>query len=182
MFKEIVFRIIRITTAPEESWRKLAARESHQAFINRYLHPIFGVISLSSFIGGRWIIQDGNIETALKNAIISLVTVYGGYYISSYILNEYLPRLGISKDESKVQQFVGYSSALVYSIFVINPLLPNAPILWIFAIYTVYIVYTGYGVYIVGKEENRIHFTGVATTFILFTPTLVMFILSILIK
>ena len=182
MLKEIVFRIIQIIAAPEDSWSKLSARESHQAFINRYLHPIFGVISLTAFIGELWIVQDGNIETALKSTIISLVTVYGGYYISSYILNEYLPRLGISKDESKVQRFVGYSSALVYSIFIVSPLLPNVPILWIFAVYTVYIVYTGYGLYITGVEENRIHFTGVATTFILFTPALIKGILSILIK
>lgn len=182
MFKEIVLKIVQIITAPEDSWHKLATRESHQTFINRYLHPIFGVISLTSFIGGLWIIQDGNIETALKSAIVSLVTVYGAYYIGSYILNEYLPRLGISKDESKIQQFVGYSSALIYAIFIVSPLLPNVPILWIFAIYTVYIVYTGYAVYIVGKEENRIHFTGVATTLILLTPAIIMGVLSILIK
>lgn len=182
MLKEIVLKIIRIITVPEDSWRKLAERESHQAFINRYLHPIFGVISLTSFIGGLWIIQDGNIESALKSAIISLVTVYGGYFISSYILNEYLPRLGISKDESKVQQFVGYSSALMYALFIVTPFFPNFIILRLFVLYTVYIVYTGYGVYIIGKEENGIHFTGVATTLILLTPALIMGILSILIK
>ncbi|NLZ95204.1 MAG: hypothetical protein GX921_05180 [Bacteroidales bacterium] len=182
MFKEIVLKIVRIITAPEDSWSKLSASESHQAFINRYLHPIFGVISLTSFIGGLWIIQDGNIESALKSAIINLVTVYGGYYIGSYILNEYLPRLGIAKDESKVQQFVGYSSALMYALFIVTPFFPSFIILRLFALYTIYIVYTGYGVYIVGEEENRMHFTGVATTLILLTPVLIMGILSILIK
>ena len=182
MLKEIVFRIIQIIAAPEDSWTKLSARESHQAFINRYLHPIFGVISLTAFIGELWIVQDGNIETALKSTIISLVTVYGGYYIASYILNEFLPRFDIPKDEPKVQQFVGYSSALMYALFITLPFLSDFFILWIFALYTVYIVYTGYGVYVIGKEEHRMNFTGVATTSILLTPTVINGILSILIK
>lgn len=182
MLKEIILKIIQIITNPEASWRKLSAHKNHDSFINRYLHPIFGVISLTSFIGGLWIIPGGDLQTALKSAIVSLVTVYGGYYIASYILNEILPRFGIPKDEPKVQQFVGYASALIYALFITLPFLSDFFILWIFALYTVYIVYTGYGVYIIGKEEHRMNFTGVATTLILLTPTVINGILSILIK
>ncbi len=127
-------------------------------------------------------VPDGNVQTALKNAIISLVTVYGGYYIGSYVLNEFLPRLGISKDEPKVQQFVGYASALIYALFIILPFLSDFFILWIFALYTAYIVYTGYGLYIIGKEESRMSFTGVATALIILTPALINSILSFLIN
>lgn len=182
MLKEIILKIIQIITAPEEAWRKLSTHQNHEEFINRYLHPIFGVIALTSFIGGLWIIEDGNIEIALKDAINNLVTVYGGYYIGSYILNEYLPRFGIAKNQAKAQQFVGYSSALLYALYIITPFFPYLIILQLFALYTVYIVYTGYGIYIIGEEEHRIHFTGVATTFVLLTPALIKSILSILIK
>ena len=169
-------------TNPEASWRKLSAHKNHDSFINRYLHPIFGVISLTSFIGGLWIVPGGDLQTALKGAIVSLVTVYGGYYIASYILNEILPRFGIPKDEPKVQQFVGYASALMYALFIILPFLSDFFVLWLFAFYTAYIVHTGYGVYIVGKEESRMHFTGIATAAILLTPAIIKLILSFLIK
>lgn len=182
MFKEIVLKITQIITNPEAAWRKLKEHENHESFINRYLHPVFGVISLTTFVGGLWLVADGGLEIALKNTIISLVTVYGGYFIASYILNELFPKFGMSKDESKVQQFVGFSSALVYAIFIVSPLLPNLPILWIFAIYTVYIVYMGFEVYISVEEEQRVNFTGVATTVILLTPFIIKGILSILIK
>ncbi len=182
MFKDIVLKIVQMITAPESSWRKLSATESHESFINRYLHPIFGAIALTSFIGELWIAPNGSLEHALKSAIINLVTVYGGYYIGSYILNEYLPRFGISKNEPKTQQFVGYASALMYLLYITLPFFPNFIIIQLFALYTVYIVYSGYGVYIVGKEDNRMHFTGVATTLILLTPALIKGILSILIK
>lgn len=182
MFKEIILKIIRIITVPDVSWRKLSANKNHESFLSRYLYPIFGAIALTSFIGGLLFVPDGNVQTALKNAIISLVTVYGGYYIGSYVLNEFLPRLGISKDEPKVQQFVGYASALIYALFIILPFLSDFFILWIFALYTAYIVYTGYGLYIIGKEESRMSFTGVATALIILTPALINSILSFLIN
>lgn len=181
MFKEIVLRIVLMITVPEESWRKLMANKNHETFLNRYLYPLFGIIALTSFIGGL-IVPDGDVQNALKSTIISLVTVYGGYYIGSYILNEYLPRLGIAKDEPKVQQFVGYASALIYALFIILPFFSDFFILWIFALYTAYIVYTGYGLYIIGKEETRMSFTGIATALILLTPAAINKILTFLIN
>lgn len=82
MFKEIVLKITQIITNPEAAWRKLKGHENHESFINRYLHPVFGVISLTTFVGGLWLVADGGLEIALKNTIISLVTVYGGYFIA----------------------------------------------------------------------------------------------------
>lgn len=182
MYKNIVLTIIGTITAPEISWRKLVAKEDHESFLNHYLYPIFGVIALTSFIGGLWFVPDGNLQIALKNTIINLVTVYGGYYIGSYILNETLPRFGITKDESHVQQFVGYASALMYALFIILPFLSDFFILWLFSIYTAYIVYMGYGVFISGYKDSQMNFTTVATASILLTPALIKGVLTVLIK
>lgn len=182
MFKEIALKIVQMITAPEISWKKLSINDNHEAFLNRYLYPIFGLISLTSFIVGLWIVPDGNLQTALKSSIISLVTVYGGYCIGSYILNESLPRFGITKNEPIVQQFVGYASALIHAMYIILPFFSDFFALWIFALYTAYIVYTGYGVYIVGKDEHQMSFTGVATTVILLTPAIIQAVLSYLIN
>ncbi|MGV8964170.1 MAG: hypothetical protein ACOH2V_12440 [Candidatus Saccharimonadaceae bacterium] len=182
MFKEIVLLIARMITAPEVSWRKLSAESDHESFLNRYLYPIFGVIALTSFIGGLWFVPDGNLQIGLKKSIANLVTVYGGYYIGSYILNESLPRLGIEKNQLRVQQFVGYVSALIYSLFIVLPFLSDFFVLWFFALYTAYIVYSGYGVFIIGKEESRMNFTWIATILILLTPASIKIILSFIIK
>ena len=159
-------------TAPEDSWRKLSANKNHEYFLNRYLYPLFGLIALTSFVGGLWFTPGGNVQIALKHTIISLTTVYAGYYIGSYILNEILPRFGASKNQSEVQQFVGYASSLIYALFIILPFLSDFFILWLFALYTAYIVYTGYGLYIIGKEELRVSFTGIATALIPILPVL----------
>lgn len=72
MFKEIVLKIIQIITNPEAAWRKLKEHENHESFINRYLHPVFGVISLTTFVGGLWIVVDGGLEIALKIQLLVL--------------------------------------------------------------------------------------------------------------
>ena len=182
MFKKIVSLILSMITSPEITWRKLSAKEDHESFLNHYLYPIFGVIALTSFVGGLWFVSGGNIQIALKNTIINLVTIYGGYYIGSYILNETLPRFGVPKNESQVQQFVGYASALIYALFIVLPFLSDFFILWVFALYTAYIVYIGYGIFIEGREDARMYFTGVATASILLTPFIIKIILSFLIK
>lgn len=182
MIKEIVLIIVRMITAPEITWRKLSTNKDHESFLNHYLYPIFGIIALTSFIGGLFFVPDGNLQIALKNTIINLVTVYGGYYIGSYILNEFLPHFGISKNETDVQLFVGYASSLIYALFIIIPFLSDFFILWIFAFYTAYIVYSGYGLYLIGKEEAQMRFTGIATSLILLTPAIIKGILSFLIN
>lgn len=182
MFKKIVTLIVRIISKPEDSWHMLSTKKDHESFLNHYLYPIFGLVALTSFVGGMWFVSGGNLQVALKSSIIDIVTVYGGYYIGSYILNETLPRFGIPKNEPQVQQFVGYASALMYALFIILPFLSDFFVLWLFAFYTAYIVHTSYGVYIVGKEESRMHFTGVATAAILLTPAIIKLILSFLIK
>ena len=182
MIKRIVFLIIQIITLPEPTWRKLTDEEDYDKFLDHYLYPIFGVVALTSFVGGLWFVSGGSLEVALKNTIINLVTLYGGYYIGSYILNETLPRFGIPKNESQTQQFVGYSSALIYALFIVLPFLSDFFVLWLFAFYTAYIVYVGYGIFIIGKEEMRMYFTGIATASILLTPALIKVILSFLIN
>ena len=142
-------------TSPEVTWRKLSDKKDHESFQNHYLYPIFGIVALTSFVGGLWFVTGGDLQVALKNTIINLVTIYGGYYIGSYALNEMLPKLGISKNETQVQQFVGYSSALIYALFIILPFLSDFFVLWLFAFYTsLYCIY-GYGIFIVGKEDMR---------------------------
>lgn len=182
MLKEIFFFVVNMVTTPENSWRKLSIKKNHELFLNRYLYPIFGIIALTSFIGGLWLLQEGDLQLALKNSIINIVTVYGGYYIGAYILNETLPSFGATKNETLTQQFVGYSSALMYALFIILPFFSDFFILWVFAIYTAYIVYTGFGVYVKGNEESRVRFTGVATASILITPFIIKSILSFLIR
>jgi hypothetical protein len=117
-------------------------RTQHE-FLYRFLHPIFGIIAFTSFVGGLWFVREGNVENALKGTIISVVGVYGGYFIAAYLLNEIAPRFGLSKDLSRFQQFTGYASVVLYALFIVTPFLSELFILWLLVLYTIYVVNVG---------------------------------------
>ncbi len=71
------------------AWKEIAKEErSLNNFIGRFFHPFIGIIALAAFVGGLWFAHDGGLQGALKNTIVSIVAVYGGFYIVSYALNE----------------------------------------------------------------------------------------------
>lgn len=182
MIRDIFFRIVQLITAPEKAWRTLFSEENElDYFLSRFLHPIFGFIALTSFIGGLWFTSEGNVQLALKNTIANVVAVFGGYFIASFFLNELAPRYGLIKNMPFFQQFVGYSSVALYAIYFIIPFIPYFFILWILAIYTLYIVYVGAPIYLRITEDQRMNFTIIATLFIVLSPLVLNGILSFII-
>lgn len=183
MWKNILIVVIQLLASPQKAWKDLHAEEDdHNEFLNNFLYPIFGIIALTTFIGGLWFTRDGNVELGLKNAIIRIVTVYGGYYIASYFLDEMAPRFGLSKNSLRHQQFVVFSSVVLYALLVIMPLISDFFILWLSVLYTVYIVYTGAEIFMQVGEDKRMNFSVSATLLILLVPGLIHVLLTFLIK
>lgn len=175
--------IVLLITSPRKAWRQIETKkEVLQTFLNRFLHPVFGIIALTSFIGGLWILPDGNLELALKQMIVNVVTVFGGYYISAFLTNEMLTRFDNIKITGIYQVFIGYSSVVLYILFIIYPLIPEFTILWLFTLYTVYIVYTGAKIYCGVNEKIIMNFTTVMTSIILLVPSIIYVLMSFLIK
>lgn len=121
MWRDIFVTIAQLIVSPARGWREVDAEgQNENDFLNRFLHPVFGIIAVASFVGGLWFSQNGNVEIALKNTIISLVGIYGGYFIASYFLNELAPRFGMAKDIFRYRQFVAYSSVMLYVLDIIQ--------------------------------------------------------------
>lgn len=183
MLKNIFFIIIQLITAPQDAWQSLSEKKQTQKeFHDHYLFPIIGIIAFTSFVGGLWLTRDGNMQIALKNVISGTVTVFAGYYIVSFILNELSTRFGMLKDEDLFRRFTGYSSSLLYALYILLPLFPDFFVLWLFAFYTGYIVYIGAEYYLNVEEEKRVNFTSIATVVLLLVPGLINILLKILIK
>lgn len=183
MYKAVFMTIILLITSPHKAWRQIETRkEVLQVFLNRFLHPVFGIIALTSFVGGLWILPDGNLQSALKLMIVTVVTVFGGFYIASYLTNELLSRFKNVRLKGVYQVFIGYSSVMLYMLFIIYPLASNIPILWLLSLYTVYIVYTGAKIYCDVNEKVIMNFTTVMTAIILLVPAIIFALMSFLIK
>lgn len=183
MWKDIFITIAQLIVASPRAWKDLEKdKVSHHEFLYRFLHPVFGVIAFASFIGGFWLVWDGNVENALKSSIIDIVGVYGGYLIASYLLNELAPRFGLKKDFNGFQQFVGYASVVIYVLFIITSFLSELFILWILALYTIYLVNTGANYFLKLAKAKIADFTAVASAIIILAPILVHALFSYLIK
>jgi hypothetical protein len=183
MFKEIFLTIIHLIASPQSAWKDIKMEdEVQQDFLSKFLHPVFGIIALTSFIGGLWFTRDGNVELALKNTIINIVTLYGGYLIIAYIVNEISSRYDLQKQLFTYRRFIGYSSVVIYSLYIIMPFFSDFFIIWIFSVYTAYIVYIGADVFLEIIENKKKKFTIAATTLILFIPLIINAIMNSLIK
>ena len=183
MWRDIFKTITQLIIASPKAWKEIdKENRSHDLFLNQFLHPLFGIIALATFIGGLWFTRGGNIEGALKNTIISVVAVYGGYLIATYALNELAPRFELSKNIPLFQKYVGYSSVVLYLLYIITPFFSGFIILWVIALYSIHIVYNG-AIYLVKvKEGKRVNFALIASALILLSPAAIHLLFSITIK
>ena len=183
MFKEIFLTIIHLITSPQSAWRGIKKdEEDQQEFLSKFLHPIFGIIALASFIGGLWFSHNGNVEQALKNTIVNIITVYGGYLVTAYILNEISFRYNLQKQIFTFQRFTGYSSVIIYGLYIIMPFLSDFFILWLLSAYTAYIVYIGSEIFFEITKNKKKKFTLASTLLILFIPLIIKAMMNFLIK
>lgn len=183
MWRDIFITIAQLVVASPRAWKDLEKEKRTQhEFLYRFLHPIFGIIAFASFVGGLWFVRDGNVENALKSTIISVVGVYGGYFIASYVLNEVAPRFGLDKDLPRFQQFTGYASVVIYALFIITPFLPGLFILWLLALYTIYLVNSGAFYFMKVPKAKTADFTVAASAAIILAPVLVRALFSYLVK
>ncbi len=180
MWREIFVTIIQLIVASPKAWKDIYRKKrTYNEFLKRFLHPLFGAITLASFIGGLWFSHDGNIESALKQSIISIVAVYGGYFIAAYAINDLAPKFDLEKDLTLYQKFVGFASTIIYLLYIITPFFPGFIILWLFVLYTFYLVYTGAKNFIMIKDDKLVNFTLIATALIILAPAVIHQLFSI---
>jgi len=183
MWRDIFVTIIQLIVASPAAWKEIDQEDrTQEGFTSHFIYPIFGIIALASFVGGLWFTRDGDLQGALKNTIVSVVAVFGGFYIAAYALNEAAPRFGLKKNLPRFQQFVGYSSVVLYALYTITPFLPDFFILWLLVLYTLYLVNTGAVFYLKVLPEKRVIFSIFASVLVVLTPTLIRVLFSFLTK
>ncbi|HBG58198.1 YIP1 family protein [Proteiniphilum sp. UBA1028] len=183
MWRDIFVTIIQLIVASPSAWKEIDKEDKSQNdFVGRFLHPVIGIIALAAFIGGMWFTRDGGLQGALKSAIINVVSIYGGFYISSYAINEAAPRFGLSKNLARFQKFTGYSSVVVFALYMIVPFLSDFFILWLLVLYTLYVVQTGALFFLNVSAGKRLNFTLLASALIILAPAVIRGLFSFLIK
>ena len=89
MYKEILKWVIGLISQPTKAWHLLSKREEdHEAFLARFIYPLIGLVTVAAFLGCLFSMKEFNVEHALKEAIRTLVSSFGGFYLAAYAMNE----------------------------------------------------------------------------------------------
>lgn len=184
MYQELFKWVIAIISQPGKAWRELSKKEEKgDEYLIRFVYPLIGLITIAAFIGILFTQKQFDIELALKSSIKALVSYFGGFFLSAYLLNEvWVSLFKQEKDIKLCQRFVGYSSALMYSLNIVLLLLPISDFFFlrIFAFYTVYIVWEGATPYMKVSNKERLKFTLITSALIVFLPEIIGLLLFML--
>lgn len=182
MYKDIIKWVIAIVSQPRRAWDMLSKKEEQgDEFLSRFVYPLIGLVTAAAFLGILFTRKEFDIELALKASIKTLVASFGGFFLGAYLLSEiWQSWFKRERDLKLCQRFVGYSSSVMFALSIILALLPEFFFLRIFVLYTFYIVWEGAEPYMKVEEPVRMKFTCVATGIILLTPTIIGFLLFML--
>ncbi len=190
MLKAIVKLVIALISQPAKTWVMLKERwdnfgkdadsDRYEFFLKNFLHPFIGILTIAAFVS-VCTRQEFEIEYALKSSILTFVSTFGGFYLTSYLVNEIWK--GVFKKEDSLQLcqiFVGFSSALMFTLDLIWLLLPDFFFLYIFILYTFYIVWEGSVTFMAVEDNIRMKFTTIISLLIICIPQLIEKVLIIL--
>ena len=172
MFSNIFKRLIGIILKTGETWDDLSNQEEKQeSFLSQFIYPMIGIIGLAAFLGIMFTRKEFDFEIALKLTLRTVIAVAGGFFLGAYLLNEVWKRVfNQPKDMALCRLFVGYSSSLMFVLYIITALLPEFFFLYIFVLYTIYIIWEGAMVYMHVVEEERLKFTVIASFLVILSP------------
>jgi hypothetical protein len=184
MSKRLFILLFTLITEPNKAWSKLAEKQENrnEGFYKSYLYPVLGWIALLSFVGTLFSIGKFDVQIALKIVIKQIAVYYGGFYLASIVLAEWVfPRFRGTKDVFLSERFAAYSSALIYAVAMLKALFPSLFFLSLIIFYSVYMIWEGAVGYLKISEEFLVKFTVLSSIIILFFPIVLEFLIEWLI-
>lgn len=168
-YKSLYKKIILILTKPAEAWT-IIKNEDKQKVMLSFVYPLLALASIATFIGYIIDSEKGFSESiigALTQISITLVTLFGGIYLSCFIIEKLAAQfLNTTIERATSLKLMGYGFTLIFLHQIINPILPEFGfIAFVIQLYTIYIIWEAIPVFFNIKEEDRLK----ATLFIFFT-------------
>ena len=163
MHMNIIDRVKNILITPKTEWDVIAAeQQSLSSVLTTYVLPLSLIGAAASFIGWGFIGKSygfftvKGVDIGVKYAIISLVSVIIGFFITTFVVDALAPSFGSEKNINRSAQFVGYSytPALIGAIFNILPSLALLGALC--GLYSIYLMYLGLGPVKKTPEDKKV--------------------------
>lgn len=136
---------------PKQAWETVKDDNSTaQQHVTSYVFPLALIPAISSFIGYGIIgysvmsFRVHSLELGISQAIISLVSILLGVFISGFVIHKLAPSFQTEVSLDKAVKLVGfsYTAALVAGIFYIY--MPLAILAGIAGLYSLYVLFLGF--------------------------------------
>lgn len=176
-YKELLNKTLRILSSPGKTWIEINKEEEIEV-LRSFVYPMMTLCGLALLIG--MIFDHGWSNISLVNALTTccslLVSLLGGFFLSSYLVNMLGHRIGNrpANDMANCKKLVGYSMSVIFILEIFNGLFPSFIILrWILQFYTVYLVWEGAKNLMNIPEKVLLTYTLINSAVILISPILV---------
>lgn len=169
---ELPWKLITSTSA---TWDNIASSHVSKTEIrNQFVFPWIAITVIVVFIFESLYALDKPLQTGMINAIISTVSLIGGYFLSNTICFWYLRKQEQEKFTAlDCERIVSYSFSAFFLLKIVTTILPSLFFLQILNIYTAYLVWEGCRAVLKMNEEERGNIVLVFTIFIIFSPVII---------
>ena len=125
-YKELFNRIILLLSSPAKAWEDICKESDSLKVMNAFVYPLIGMCGLAVFVGifiGNTAGANEAFQIAMKRCCATAVSLFGGYFLASYLSNLVGRNLLNREDETELnRQFVGYSMVVVFALEIVSGL------------------------------------------------------------
>ncbi|NDV47837.1 hypothetical protein D0T49_12345 [Paludibacter sp. 221] len=164
-----------IITAGNFTWDEIASEKAPAGRVRKeYVYPwiIFAIIL--SFVFPALYASQRPLEGGLVSAIITAITLFGGYFASVFVSFAYLkkskPDLASRNDCETV---IAYSYTIIILIEIITTIVPSLFFLRILSIFVAYVIWESCRAVWMLKEEDRGSVVLVFSIAVIFIPVII---------
>ena len=182
-YKELFHIALQLISSPATAWEGIRLEEDKRKVFTSFVYPMIGLCGLSVFLGTIFSMGwsgPQSFQMAMTKCCAVAVSLFGGYYLAAYLLNEVSMRmLGRDDDHLLMQQFAGYAMVVPFALQIIIGLLPDFNIVAILLqFYIAVLIWEGSEKLLQIEEKERLRFTIFATALLIGCPAIIQFVFN----
>lgn len=182
-YKELFHIALQLISSPASAWEEIRLQEDKQKVFTSFVYPMIGLCGLSVFIGtifSKGWSEPQSFQEAMTKCCAVAVSLFGGYYLAAYLLNEVSMRmLGREDNRLLMQQFAGYAMVVPFMLQIIIGLMPEFSIVAILLqFYIAFIIWEACETLLQIAEKERLRFTIIAMALLIGCPAIIQFIFN----
>ena len=178
--KNTIERSWDLLTKTSLTWDRIAVEKENSKTIRKeYVFVWFAISTLLVFLTSLIYVSDRKIEFAFLKAVITAVSLFGGYFIANHFCFIFLKKKNIedlSKDNC--EKIVAYSFTTIFVLKVLLSLMPSLFFLQVLVVHCAYLAWEGLRAILNLDENERGNIILVFSLIIILSPMLISWILN----